>query len=768
MIDNEEFPIPEVRPRRGISIVWLLPFIAVAIGAWLVFQSIVEGDIEAYLKFPSGEGLVAGKTEVKYQGITVGVVREFRVAPDLHGVIATVDFDRAVEHALTEGAQFWMVSPEISVMGVSGLNTLVSGSYIAALPGPAGAPAARNFTVLEKAPAGIFNRDGLRLKLLSEDLGSLHRGSPVHYRKFHVGEIEDYVLLEDGSGVELHVFIEQPYVDLIKTKTRFWNSSGIEIDGSLSGLHVRTQSLASIVAGGIAFFTPESAADASLPVEDGARFRLYPDFREANAGIAITIDLPSAEGLEEGRTVIKYRGIQFGELKKIAVSPGLDGVRCTFILDPKSAPALNDTARFWVVKPQVNMQGISGLGNLITGNHLEMDFSLEGQPTRAFVALPGPPELDFNTPGLHLKIRSSDLSSLARGTEIYYRKIPVGSVQGYHLLPDGKTLEAGLFIEPQYAHLVSNKSRFWKAGGVSLSGGLSGIDLRVESLTALLKGGIAFADRDEKGPVVKAKNGDVYALYPSEESANSEELLVTLSFRNGEGLTSGTPVKYQGVKVGEVQSIRLSDGLDRVVAEISLTTAAELIARDSTQFWVVRPQLGLTRTSHLETLLSGPYINVLPGEGNRRLTFIGLEQPPELAGGDGELVIHLLADRLGSIKTGVPIYYRDVQVGRVSGYRLSTNAERVIISASIEKKYAPLVRRHSVFWNASGISVEAGLFKGVNIRTQSVESVLSGGISFATPPQDMMGEQATEGSEFTLHSEPKTEWFDWRPSIPLP
>ncbi|WP_461481548.1 PqiB family protein [Porticoccus sp.] len=768
MTDDSEYAVPAVLPHKRISIVWLLPFLAVMIGAWLVYRNIVAGDIEVSLHLPTGEGITAAKTEVKYQGISIGLVRDIQVKPDLNGVVATIDFERAFEQALTEGTQFWLVSPEISLMGISGLNTLVSGSYITVLPGPAGSRPMRDFVALDEPPAGLLNKDGIRLRLLSEDLGSINRGSPVHYRKFHVGEVEDYVLLPDGSGVEMTLFIDQAYAPLIKRSTRFWNSSGFEIDGSLAGVKIRTGSLAAIVAGGISFFTPEpQPGNDNTAVESGAEFRLYPGFREANAGIPITIELPTAEGLEEGRTPLKYKGIAVGELAKIKVSPSLEHVLCTFMMDPRSAPALNESARFWLVKPEINLEGISALGNLISGNFIEMDFSLEGNPKREFVALPGPPELDYSTPGLHLKMTSEDLSSLTRGTEIYYRKIPVGNVQGYRLMPDGRTLEANLFIEPEYARLVTGNTRFWKVGGVSLKGGLSGIDLKVESLAALVRGGIAFSSLDHHTPAPPAKNGDVYDLYPSEEAAKSEVLEIAITFNSGHGLNVGTALKYQGVKIGEVLSIALDKTFHSVVLTARLDAGAKMIARENTRFWVVRPILGLAQTANLDTLLSGQYINVSPGDGQPVSHFHGLDAPPELLETQGGLTINLLSDRLGSIKSGATVYYRDVPVGKVIGYRLSSTAEKVIIAVNIEKRFAGLVHQNTVFWNASGIDVDAGLFKGVKVRTESLETILSGGISFATPPEEYMGPLAAEGSEFRLYSEPKEDWLSWHPKIPV-
>ena len=181
------------------------------------------------------------------------------------------------------------------------------------------------------------------------------------------------------------------------------------------------------------------------------------------------------------------------------------------------------------------------------------------------------------------------------------------------------------------------------------------------------------------------------------------------------------------------------------------------------------PQVGLSGVSNLSTIVSGQYIEVLPapkaGQAQTSFSLLGGE-PNRLLDADG-LRLTLSASRRGSLKAGVPVTYREVQVGKVTSFELGETADRVLVHILIEPRYAALVRTGSRFWNTSGVGVDAGLFKGVKLRTESMETILSGGVAFATPNNDEMGSPAKPGQTFALFDEYDEKWLDWAPKIPL-
>ncbi len=207
--------------------------------------------------------------------------------------------------------------------------------------------------------------------------------------------------------------------------------------------------------------------------------------------------------------------------------------------------------------------------------------------------------------------------------------------------------------------------------------------------------------------------------------------------------------------------------MDGVDARALLEEHANELAREGSEFWMVKPQLSLTKTANLETLVTGQYISVKPGQGKRKREFTIRDKPPAVLQQSSGLNLVLVSPRLGSVKAGVPVYYREMVVGSVLGTELAETADHVRIFINIEARYAPLVTEKSKFWNASGINVHFGLFAGAKINTESLESIIGGGIAFATPDNANMGAAAIDGKEFRLYKERKDAWLEWRPVISL-
>jgi len=760
-----DLPQANTRPASSWSAIWILPLIALAIGAWLAWEAYSERGIYIEVVFESAEGIEIGKTSVLYKGMTIGVVRDLRLGDDERRqvVVAEIEMNKDVDSYLRSGTRFWLVRPSVTLAGITGLETLVSGNYIGI--SPADGEDTRRFVALTEEPPMSDSRIGLHLTLKADRLGSLNRGSPVFYRQIQVGQVKNFVLAEDDSTVEVQLYIQPEYAHLVRKHTRFWNASGVTVDAGLTGVKFRTESLASIVAGGIAFATPAHRKD-SPATDPSIPFRLYEDFDAAQAGIKTLVALQDFDGLQAGRTTVIYKGMQVGLLKKLDIDSDLSGAQAELSIDPLFEDYLVDDTQFWVVKPSVSVAGISGLEALVRGNYISVRPGEKGAPARRnFVARAKAPPLDIRSPGLHLVLTADNLGSLDVGSPVLYRQVRVGSVQSYQFSRDQQRVVVGVHIEQPYADLVNSSSRFWNASGISLTGGLSGIEVRSESLQSLLAGGIAFETPDPQAAATRKVPR--FELHKDRDSAIRRGTEVEIRLERGDGLGAGTPIRYKGLEVGEVDSVTLSDDLGHVVLRARITAAESRIARTGTQFWVVRPELGLMRTANLDTLVSGPYLEVAPGKSGAaaQARFVGQEREPQKAG-EG-LALVLSAARLGSIKPGNAVTYREVKVGEVTGYELGQTADRVLIRVLIEPRYAALVHTGSRFWETSGFGVDFSLFKGASLRTDSLESLIEGGVAFATPDGERMGQRALPGQTFALFKEPQEEWFDWAPKIEL-
>ncbi|PBJ06574.1 intermembrane transport protein PqiB [Pseudomonas sp. ACN5] len=763
-----DLPVAKTRPASNWSAIWVLPLIALIIGGWLGWRAYNETGIEIQVRFESGEGIQANKTEVVYKGMSVGKVKSLKLDDEgsSKGVIASIEMNKDVEQYLRTSTRFWLVKPSVTLAGITGLETLVSGNYVAISPGE-GEPV-RKFKALAQEPPLSDAQPGLHLTIKADRLGSLNRGSPVFYKQIKVGQIKSYVLSEDQSTVELKVFIEPTYAKLVRKHTRFWNASGVSIDANLSGVKIRSESLASIVAGGIAFATPENRKD-SPPTDPSLPFRLYEDFDAAAAGIRIKVKLSDFEGLQAGRTPVMYKGIQVGNLKALKVDPDLSGATAELTMDPLAEDYLVDGTQFWVVKPSISLAGITGLEALVKGNYIAVRPGDKGAaPQREFVARPKAPPLDLRAPGLHLVLFTENLGSLEVGSPVLYKQVKVGSVQSYQFSRKKKQLIIGVHIEKEYEDLVNASTRFWNASGITLSGGLTGgIQVKSESLQSLMAGGIAFETPEAKAPL--QKRIPRFRLFASHDDATQKGEVITIKVDRADGLRTGTPIRFKGLDVGKIEDVDLSDDLQSVLLTARITEVPERIARVGSQYWVVKPELGLIKTSNLETLVTGQYIEVLPAAKNLgpQKSFMALASPPEAVKREDGLSLVLSAARRGSLKAGVPVTYREITVGKVTGYELGQTADRVLIHILIEPKYAPLVRSGTRFWNTSGFDFDVGLFRGATVRTESLETMIQGGVAFATPDGERMGSPARPEQTFALFDKFEDEWLTWAPKISL-
>ncbi|HKU71974.1 MAG TPA: MlaD family protein [Burkholderiales bacterium] len=241
---------------------------------------------------------------------------------------------------------------------------------------------------------------------------------------------------------------------------------------------------------------------------------------------------------------------------------------------------------------------------------------------------------------------------------------------------------------------------------------------------------------------------------------------ITVHFKDGGGVRVGqTPVRYRGVPIGEVTKVELADDLGNVAIGIRLQRSAAAIAKEGSTFWIVRPEVGFGSISGLSTVITGPEIQVVPGNGAEKKEFEGLERAPAALEERGLKVI-LRGKRLKSISRGSPVYYRGVEVGVVQAADLGSNSALVDVQVLIRQRYTSLVRSGSVFWNVSGVSMSGGIFKGVQLHMESLKSAASGGIEFATP--SAQAPRAKEGEVFELNESAPKGAQGWQPRITLP
>jgi len=291
----------------------------------------------------------------------------------------------------------------------------------------------------------------------------------------------------------------------------------------------------------------------------------------------------NAEGLEAGKTRVKYLNVDVGLVDQVALSDDLSHIIVTASLDKAMATHMKEGTQFWIVRPRVGFGGISGLGTLLSGAYVEFDPG-GGPPAHEFVGLEEPPPITSRVPGTQYILRTDHLGSIARGAPVYYHNIVVGQVLGYELAENKQDLTVKVFVDAPHDQLVRPGSRFWNAGGVSVSLGADGVDVSMESLEALLAGGIAFDTPDIDKPGEAAAADTAFTLFASlrevTQAGYTEKIPYLVEFDGSvRGLRAGAPVEFRGIQIGSVTDVRLEidPGQDRVRIPVTIEVEPQRI-----------------------------------------------------------------------------------------------------------------------------------------------------------------------------------------------
>jgi paraquat-inducible protein B len=276
--DRDNIPQATVVPKRRqrISIVWIVPILAAVVAIGIAIQRILSEGPTITIIFKVAGGVEAGKTFIKYKDVNIGQVTAVKLSSDHSKVEVTAKIDKSAEGLMVEDAKFWVVEPRVTLSGVSGLGTLLSGNFIGFEVGKSDKQQ-RNFTGLEVPPIITGGQPGRGFVLKANDLGSLGIGSPIYYRRLQVGQVIAYDLSSDGKAMDIKIFVNSPYDRYVNPGTRFWNASGLDVSVGAGGVEVRTQSLVAVLAGGVAFDTPPFASTKAEPAAVNTVFTLYSD-----------------------------------------------------------------------------------------------------------------------------------------------------------------------------------------------------------------------------------------------------------------------------------------------------------------------------------------------------------------------------------------------------------------------------------------------------------------------------------------------------------
>ncbi len=333
---------------RNLSLVWLVPILALIVSLGIAWQTYAERGVTVEISFLNASGVRPGETTIRYRDVVIGAVEDVRFTSDLARVLVTASIDRDLANTLPADAQFWVVQPEVSARGITGLSTVLSGVYIEASFTPQADGEARTFVGMDSAPLAREGQQGTRITLRTRDANRISEGAPILFHGIEVGHIEAPRLILSGDSVVFDAFIMAPHDRRLTTATRFWDTSGFTVSLGTGGLSLNVGNLAALVTGGIAFDTIFSGG---APLNSGYVFDLFPDENAARQSLFTGVGANAVEmaiefegsvnGLAVGSPV-RFRGLRVGEVRAIGAVLVDEGrrqgvrLRTTVALDPQA------------------------------------------------------------------------------------------------------------------------------------------------------------------------------------------------------------------------------------------------------------------------------------------------------------------------------------------------------------------------------------------------------------------------------------------------
>ena len=660
---------PVIEKRRWLSPVWLLPLIALLLAGGFLYQQIASRGQLIQINFAQGNGILPGKTQIRYQGVAIGVVQELELAEDGRRIAVLAKIDSRARPLIRKGSDFWLVSPKASLTEISGLDTLVSGNYINLQPGRESNPLQEKFDALDGPPPG-YQAQGRMLHLTADSLGSVGIGAKLYFRGIEVGSVINTRLGQDNQNVILDLVIEPRFEHLVKADTRFWNISGIKGSFSLAGVSVEAGSLTSILSGGIAFDSPKASPES----EKGQTFVLYKGLAEAARGKRIDImagDLPIKEGMP-----ILFEGIEIGRVEPIHLTD--KGRVVTALINPEQAYRITDKSQLVWESVSLSPTGVKNADRLLSGPAIRLDYVAGKEVAKMALTDRAPQD------GIKVTLQADDLAGLNQDAPIWYKGLQVGRISQLDL--DGRgNASVALQIQPAYAHLL-NRARFYRAAPLQIDADLSGIKVEASPASAWLSGGIK---------LVQASIGErINRLYPNQELAllgtrDAKPQRWLLKADQADGIGIGSPVLYLGLEAGKVKQLRAAKEGVEIELEID-GIYAPLLARQP-QFWKkpaidtrVRVDGVQVKVGNLGTLLRGAieFDYLANGRSSHQL-FDNKEQAKAKI-----RTLSLVAENNPGLGVGSPIRYRGVDIGKIEEIELEPTLGQVIFKAELDGQYA--------------------------------------------------------------------------------
>ncbi|WP_241573068.1 PqiB family protein [Rosenbergiella nectarea] len=670
-----------VKKKRRLSPFWFLPIVALLITGWLLWKNYQESGTTITINFHTADGIVPGRTPIRYQGVEIGTVQDIVLTDNYRVIKIKASIKSSMKDALRANTKFWLVTPQASLAGVSGLDALVGGNYIGMMPGDGATT--DNFTASDSQPKNIVNNGGLIIQLHANDLGSLNTGSQVYYQKVPVGRVYDYSFAPQGKGVLIDVLIERRYTQLVKKNSRFWNVSGLQAKLGASGVNVNLTSVPALINGAIAFDSPQDSESA----QNQARYELYPNLAESKRGVNFTLKLPSADNLTAGSTALMYQGLQVGTLTHISLTDQ-HHITGELTVDPSVVGLMRTGTRIEMRQPSLQGGNLS-VGSLLAGTVLQL-IPGEGEAATEFTVLPASQSLLQVPNSLTLELTAPESYGIDAGQPLILNGVPIGKVAQRTLTDRGVVFQVS--VEPQYRHFIHADSQFIADSQIRIRMGLDGLKLVGAPPQQWIQGGIR---------VNTGENGQPSAHYPlyadddaAKDKTQGDKPSVTLKLKASSlpDIQAGSVVLYRRYQVGEI--VDITPNADNFIVSVHIAPEYRKLITDSSVFWAeggARVQFnsnGITvQATPLNRALKGAIsFDSLSGVTKHQGKYRELFASRNAANAVGSQIVFHTFDG-SKLAAGMPIKYLGINVGQVESLSLSHNLHQVEAKAVLYPEY---------------------------------------------------------------------------------
>jgi paraquat-inducible protein B len=869
----------KIEDKKPISFIWVLPLIILAILGWIAYESYMKKGTNITLVFKSAEGLKEGVTPLEYKGLQLGKVTKISIHEDLKSVKVNVLVDNEVaKYVASEGSQFWIKKPTVSLTKISGLNTLISGYKIELSPVFKTQKEFENgkekyyFEGLDTQPNDEFENDGYYVSLIASDKDNVEVGTPIFYNNFQIGEIiaKEFIF----EKVYFTAYIYDKFNYLVNKSSKFVMNEALKVSYGASGLNIELGSLYSALVGGITVITPDKEAEKIIKDEP---YLLYGKKDDLKKKEYFDINFMDANGIEENTPII-FKGIEIGKIIDVKLNKELLTSKA-FVYEEYKYLLTNKT-RFFVEEPTISFDGVKNLGNIVKGNFISLEYK-KGEFSNNFTAIK---KKDLNKIANTIKVEllSENLNSISEKSKVYYKNIEIGFVDSYALTKDLKNVKINLLIDDKYKDLINdnnlfydmssklvemknlnlninysgiepllngaigliadktegskltknefklyssykdieklkrftnngftievdfdnsfeikpdmaivyknqeigfvknikfddkkskvtlfiysaykkyitNKSRFYKKGIVDFKASLSGVLFEVDNFTSLIEGSIHL-NNDSNIAFEKAQ------IFDTEDNMKNSTNSLTIIFDNVEGVQENfSQLTYKGVNIGKVTNVSLNEKQQVVVKALIYDDFASF-AKEGTIFYLKKPRISFQEIANAGSTVMAVNIGVIKSDNAKYQTkFEGLENQPSVEKSYFGTVFKVEDPTASSVNVDSPVYYKNVQIGKVSNIDLSDDGSKVVVDCLIYDKYVKLIRKNSEFYDISGFEMKFSIFSGSSVESNTFTSLLKGGLVVVTPYE--YGEIANPKDKFTLVKTLREDWKSISPSI---